>query len=250
MFDAHCHLQDPRLAADLEGVLARARAAGVARMVCCGTRESDWGRVLEIARDHPFVIPMAGLHPWHVEEARPGWEERLDAAFLAGAGAGECGLDFSEGRAGAGVQEGALRAQIALARKRNLPLALHCVKASDRMLAILKETGLPEAGGLVHGFSGSPETARRFLALGLHLSFGGALTKPGARRAAESFLAADADRILLETDAPDLTPLGAPDPNEPANLALVARAAAGLRGEGAPARAFANARILFRRWIA
>jgi TatD DNase family protein len=218
-------------------------------MVCCGTRESDWDRVLELARTRPGVIPMAGLHPWYVAEARPGWAERLEAAFDAGAGAGECGLDFSEGRAAPEVQEAALRVQVAAAVRRDLPLSLHCVKAADRLEAVLRETGLPRAGGLVHAFSGSPETARRLLALGLHLSFGGALTKPGATRAAASFREADPDRILLETDAPDLAPQGAAPPNEPANLALVARAAASLRGEGAPARAFANARTLFRRWI-
>jgi TatD DNase family protein len=250
VIDAHCHLQDPRLAADLEGVLARARAAGVSAMVCCGTRESDWDRVVDLARARPEVIPMAGLHPWYAGEAGPGWEARLEAAFDAGCGAGECGLDFSEGRPPAALQEEVLRVQVRLAIRRDLPLALHCVKAADRLEGILRETGLPRAGGLVHAFSGDPATARRFLALGLHLSFGGALTRPGAKRATASFREADADRILLETDSPDLTPSGVEPPNEPANLARVAAAAAALRGEEAPARAFANARALFRRWMA
>lgn len=247
--DVHCHLQDPRLAADLEGVLDRAARAGVTHMVCCGTREEDWGKVLDLARDHPCVIPMTGLHPWYVGEALPGWDARLDATLDEGAGVGECGLDFSEGRPDRDLQEAALRLQLGMAVARNLPISFHCVKAADRLAAILRETGLPRAGGLVHAFSGAPEIAKLFQDLGLHLSFGRALTFPKARRAAASFAAAHEDRILFETDSPDLPPEGVTGPNEPANIRLVAQAAARLRGPEAAAMARSNAARLFRRWV-
>ncbi|BDU73313.1 TatD family hydrolase [Mesoterricola silvestris] len=242
LFDAHCHLQDARFGAVLEGVLRRAAEAGVTRMVCCGTREEDWDRVLELGR-RPEIIPMAGLHPWYVDSASPTWAARLEAAFDAGAGAGECGLDFSDGRPPRAAQEAALRVQLDLALRRDLPVSLHCVKAAGRLLQILQETGLPAAGGLVHAFSGAPEVALSFQALGLHLSFGRALTFPGATRARASFEALREDRILFETDSPDLPPCGVEGPNEPAHLARVAAAA--------PRRvpAFENASRLFRRWL-
>lgn len=249
LFDAHCHLQDARLADVLEVALHRAREAGVERMVCCATREEDWGAVLDLARRHRSVIPMAGLHPWHVAGARDGWPERLEAAFDAGAGAGEMGLDFSEGRPPRELQEAAFVLQLRLAIARDLPVSLHCVKASDRMLTLLRETGVPAAGGLVHAFSGAPEVALAFQALGLHLSFGGALTRPGAKRAAASFAQVRDDRFLLETDAPDLAPEGVDGPNEPAHLALVAAAAARIRGGDPGGDAHANAARLFGRWM-
>ena len=244
MFDAHCHLQDARYGAGLEVVLHRAREAGVARMVCCGTREEDWDRVLDLAREHPGVIPMAGLHPWYVDGAGPGWLERLETRFNAGAGAGECGLDFSKGRPDRARQEAALIAQLRLAIGRNLPVSLHCVKAAEPLAAILREVGLPAAGGLVHAFSGTLEAARAFQDLGLHLSFGGALTRPGARRAAAALAWVREDRILLETDAPDLAPEGVAGLNEPAHLARIAEAAETLR-PGAAGAAWANALRLF-----
>ncbi|BDU77169.1 TatD family hydrolase [Mesoterricola sediminis] len=250
LVDAHCHLQDPRLAADLEGVLARARAAGVGAFVVCGTREADWGAVLDLARTRAGVIPFAGLHPWHVAEASPGWEPALVAAFHAGAGAGEAGLDFSEGRPDRDLQEAVLAAQVRLAAAHGLPLALHAVKAADRLAAVLRRVGLGRAGGYVHAFSGAPEVARTYLDLGLHLSFGGAITRPGATRAQAALAFVPRDRYLLETDAPDLAPAGVTGPNEPAHLALIAAAAGRIRGEDAGARAADNARTLLGRWLA
>jgi len=242
-FDAHCHLQDARFGDGLEAVLRRAAEAGVTHMVCCGTREEDWDRVLELGR-RPEILPMAGLHPWYVDGASPDWAERLEAAFDAGAGAGEFGLDFSDGRPSRELQEAALRAQLALAIRRDLPVSLHCVKAAGRLLEILRETGLPDAGGLVHAFSGAPEVALDFQALGLHLSFGRALTVPGAQRARASLAVLREDRILFETDSPDLAPEGVAGPNEPANLRLVAAASP------RPVPAHENASRLFRRWLA
>ena len=247
-FDAHCHLQDGRFGAVLEDVLDRAERAGVTHMVCCGTREEDWEPVLDLARRKPVVIPSVGVHPWYADTPAPGWQERLEAQFDAGALAGECGLDFTEGRPPRAVQEAVLLDQLRLAIDRDLPVSLHCVKASERLAAILGETGLPASGGLVHAFSGPPEVARNFLDLGLHLSFGGALTRPGARRAAASLAMVREDRLLFETDAPDLAPEGVTGTNEPAHIRLVAEAASRLRGWDVSSLAYANARRLFGRW--
>lgn len=256
--DAHCHLQDPRLAGDLPGVLARAERAGVSAMVVCGTRESDWDRVQDIAREHASVVPMLGLHPWYVAEARTGWERRLqDRLRDSGAGLGECGLDFALEGCDRDAQVAALRAQIRLARALGVPLAVHCRKAWDSLGRLVGEEGLPEAGALLHAFGGSAETARVMQDLGFSLSFGCSIADPMHRRAAQVLPVVRPERLLFETDAPDLPPRhldGWPEdaPNEPALLPLVAEAAGRLRGES-PERvaglALDNARKMFARWL-
>lgn len=256
--DAHCHLQDPRLGPDLPGVLQRAQAAGVGAMVVCATAEGDWQEVLDLAGAHPNLVPMLGLHPWHVPEAAAGWEARLERRLgESGAALGECGLDFAREGADARTQEAAFRAQLRLARNLNRPLAVHCRKAWERLAAIVGEEGLPAAGALVHAFGGSVETARQLQGLGSYLSFSCAIAAPAQRKAAKVLPEVRADRLLFESDAPDLPPRHLSDwdpaaPNEPACLPLVAAAAARLRGqspESVEALAHANARRLFARWL-
>lgn len=253
LFDAHCHLQDPRLGNDLEGVLDRAAAAGVDRLVCCGTREADWGAVLALAEAHPAVIPMIGLHPWQVGGAEAGWAERL-GKLVEGrrVGIGECGLDFALQDCDREGQEAAFRSQLRLARDLDRPVAMHCRKAWERLLAILREEGLPTAGGLVHSYSGSAETARELQGLGCYLSFAGAITRPGNGKAPKALAAVAADRLLVESDAPDQAPHGlgseVPGRNEPANLPFIAAHAAQLRGVQPAVLAHqthANAMMLF-----
>jgi TatD DNase family protein len=230
LFDTHCHLQDPRFQGRLPGVLERARRAGVGPMVCCATREEDWDPVLDLARDHPEVLPMLGQHPWFADRARPGWEERLERRLgQARAGVGECGLDFAPGRPDRPVQEAVLVAQLRLARRLALPISLHCVRAWGRLTELLRREGVPSAT-VLHAFSGSAETARILQDLGLHLSFSAVLARPGATRVQAAAAAADPDRLLLETDAPDLAPPGVQGDNEPAHLPRVAEAAARIRG--------------------
>ncbi len=256
--DAHCHLQDPRLAGDLAGVLARAQQADVRAMVVCGTSESDWERVLGLAKAHAGVVPMLGLHPWHAAEARTGWPRRLEELLReSGAGLGECGLDFAVEGCDRDAQEAALRRQLRLARALEVPLAVHCRKAWESLGRLIREAGLPAAGALVHAFSGSAETAREMQELGFSLSFGCSIADPKNRRAARVLPAVWPERLLFETDAPDLPPRHLEDwppgaPNEPAQLPRVAEAAGRLRGEP-PDRvaglALDNARRMFARWL-
>lgn len=255
--DSHCHLQDARLAGDLEGVLARAREAGVRRFVACGTAEADWDAVLALAARHADVVPLLGLHPWYVGQATPGWVDRLEAQLQAHpeAGIGEAGLDFAleelreEDRQ---RQEDALRAQLRLAKALDRPLSLHCRRAWEPLATLAREEGLPARGAVVHAFSGSAETARELQALGFHLSFGCGLARPGAAKAARALRAVSLDRLLLETDAPDLPPRHLPGwearPNEPAALRVALAAAAQLLGlgeEDLAARIEANAARIF-----
>ena len=245
-FDAHGHLQDPRVGPEVAALLQRASAARVEGVACCGTGPGDWDAVLDLASRHPSIHPLLGLHPWRVPDAPQGWVEGLRRRLEGGgAGLGECGLDF--GRAGdREAQVAAFRAQLRLARELDRPLALHCVKAWGPFLAILREEGLPAAGGMVHAYSGSAEVARDLQALGLALSFAGSVGHPGGRRALEAAQAVRRDRLLVESDTPDQGPGGGP--SEPAQVPEVAALLARIRGESVEALAAAtcaNARALF-----
>ena len=229
-FDTHCHLQDPRFGMDLEAVLGRANRSGVTHMVCCGTREGDWGRVLQLSRSHPEILPMLGLHPWYASQAETGWLPRLRALVAdAPVGIGECGLDFALENPDRTLQESVFRSQLRLAHELNRPISIHCRRAWERLASVAKEEGLPRAGAVVHAFSGSAAVARELQALGFHLSFACSLANPANLRAAKAVRVVSEDRLLLETDSPDL-PHEPGAVNEPTHIHLVAEAAAHLRG--------------------
>lgn len=230
--DTHCHLQDERFSANLIEVLERARRAGLTHFVCCGTRELDWDATRSLSRQHSDVIPLLGLHPWFIDGASPDWLERLEELLRSeGAGLGECGLDFAIEDADRLRQEQVFRDQLALARRLDLPVSIHCRRAWESLIAITKEIGLPSAGAAIHSFSGSAEVARQLQSLGFCISFSCSLANPENRRAAKAVLAVAEDRLLFETDAPDIPPPGVlASHNEPANISLVAEAAARLRG--------------------
>jgi TatD DNase family protein len=262
LLDSHCHLDDPRFADDVGAVLERARAAAVQGFVVAGYGPERWPAQAALAVAHPDVVVTFGLHPWLVAGDAPDtplapWLEKLARALDGGLGVrpvalGELGLDRGP-RVEAGAlerQREALRAQLAMARERDLPVVLHVVRAHGQVLEVLRSDGLPDAGGMVHGFTGAPEVAAEYVALGLFVSFGGAVTRPRAKKARRAAAEVPAERLLLETDSPDQPPherAGAR--NEPAFLVDIAAAVAHLRGQ--PAQqvaegAAANARRLFR----
>lgn len=238
LFDAHVHLQDERLAADRGGVVARAMAAGVTGMVCCGCTAGDWAAVAELADRVPGLIPAFGVHPWYVAGQPPDWLERL-AGWLErhpAAGVGEVGLDHAVAERDDVRQAEYLAAQLALARARGRPVSVHCRRAWAALADALREAGPLPAGFVVHAYSGGIEFIDAVAAAGGYFSFSGSLTYPGNRRGAAAAAAVPAERLLIETDAPDMAPWVAgvrPDrtvPNEPANLPVVARRVAELRG--------------------
>lgn len=236
-FDTHTHLQDERFGTDLDAVIDRALGAGVTHMVACGTGEADWEAVLRLADRRPCVIPMLGLHPWFIEEASPDWFIALERQVWGRRiGVGECGLDFALEAFDREAQASVFRAQLALAREADRPVSIHCRKAWERLEAIAREVGLPEAGAVIHAFSGSAEEALRLQRLGFHLSFSCSLANPANKRAAKAVVAVSLERLLFETDAPDIPPRHLEEYrhgrlNEPANVRLVAEAAARLRGQ-------------------
>lgn len=234
LIDSHCHLDFPDFAADLDGVVARARAAGVGLMLTVSTRLRRLDELLAIAERFPDVYCSAGTHPHHAEE-----EADVSVAEIVAltdhprvAAIGEAGLDYHYDKSPRALQQQGFRRHIAAARETGLPLIIHTREAEDDTAAILEEEmGKGAFPGLLHCFTSRPELARRAVELGLFISFSGVLTfrKLGALRelAAELPL----DQLLVETDAPFL----APEPmrgktNEPAYVRHTAKVLAQARG--------------------
>jgi TatD DNase family protein len=234
LIDSHCHLDFPDFADELDAVVARARAAGIARMVSISTRVARQAGLLAIAERFPDVYCSVGTHPHYAHE-----EPDVTAADLVAraqhakvVAIGEAGLDYHYDRSPRPAQERGFRTHIQAARETGLPLVIHSREADADTARILEEeTGQGTFPAVLHCFTGSAELARRAIALGLFISFTGILTfkNSGALRAIAAEL--PADRILVETDAPYL----APGPfrgkrNEPAYVGEVAKALAQARG--------------------
>jgi TatD DNase family protein len=232
--DAHNHLHDPRLG-DAEPVIAAMRAAGVERCVVNATREEDWSAVEALAIAHPeFVVPAFGIHPWHAHTATDGWRERL-AGLLEKhpqASIGEVGLDTWISSPSMEIQRPVFIGQVRLACEMQRPLTIHCLKAWGALFEAFAEAPPPPAF-LMHSFGGSFETARRLVPLGACFSFSGYFLHAKKSAVLEVFRQLPHDRILLETDAPDMHP---PDEfvtyplsgkaNHPANLPAIGEALA------------------------
>ena len=142
LIDSHAHLQDERLQNDIAAVIERAHGAGVAKIVCCGTGEKDWATVAELARNYVQVIPCFGVHPWFVNTISDQWEEKL-VEYLneIPSALGECGLDFAIQDCNRELQEQVFKQQVLIAKKMNLPVSMHCRKAWERFVDILKREG-------------------------------------------------------------------------------------------------------------
>ena len=251
--DTHCHLADPKLYGDLDGVLDRARAAGVDMIVSVGaisSIETD-RRTVEIAESHPHVYAIIGVHP---HDAKDCDDARIDALRdLAKSkkvvAIGESGLDFHYMHSPQEAQEAALRRHLELASELELPISIHCRNAEERLAAIVREVGMPSRGGVIHCFTGDTNAAREFVALGFHISFSGIVTFRNAREVREAAPTVPDDRVMVETDAPYL----APEPyrgkrNEPAYVRRTLEVLATLRGVEADRLATItseNARRLF-----
>ncbi|MDB6453673.1 TatD family hydrolase [Falsirhodobacter sp. 20TX0035] len=228
--DSHCHLDFPDFAEERDEVIARARAAGVTRMVTICTRLRNEPAVRAIAEAHEGVFYAAGTHPMSAAEEPMATVDQLVALALHPkfVGIGETGLDYHYSGDSAAVQQESLRVHIEAARQTGLPLIIHARDADDDMARILTEEHRAGAFGCVmHCFSSSAELGRAMLDLGFYLSMSGiaAFPKSGALR--DIFAAAPLDRILLETDSPYL----APPPhrgrrNEPAYTAHTAKVGA------------------------
>ena len=249
LVDSHCHLDAGEFDPDRAAVVARARAAGVARQVVPAVEAAGWPRLREVCAGDAGLFPAYGLHPVFLPAHRPGhlvelraWLERERPVAV-----GECGLDFHDAGLDPQAQQACFDAQLRLAREFELPLVVHARRAVDAVIAAIRKVG--SLRGVVHSYAGSAEQARRLHRLGFLVGLGGPVTYERANRLRRLAATLPIDQLLLETDAPDQ-----PDSairgqrNEPARLPVVLAVVAGLRGEDPTALAAAttaNAERLF-----
>lgn len=246
LFDSHTHMFSEPLYESAAEVLARARSAGVERMVVPAYDSGSWSRVVALA-EMPGVCGALGVHPW---VADGGVDIRRLSKLLESdsiVAVGEIGLD-SKVDVPMEVQERVLSDQLRLARDAELPVILHCRGEYERLLRMLTEYG-GGLRGVFHAFSRGPQLAGRLLEMGLCLGIGGAATRPRAKRIRRALPAVPPGSLLLETDSPSMGLEGVPaGASEPAHVRNVCIAAAGILGTDAERLAeitFENADELF-----
>lgn len=232
-FDTHAHLDIPPLRESEADVVARARAAGVTRLVTVGIDLDSSARAVEIAHRHEGVHAAVGVHPHDAAtlsaEALAGLE-RLSTCDKVVA-IGETGLDYYRDRCPRDVQRDAFRRQVRLALRVGLPLVVHDRDAHEDVLSILREEGAGEAGGVLHCFSGDLAMAREVVAMNFLVSIPGTVTYKNAESLAEVVRGLPLEKLLIETDCPYLSPVPhRGKPNEPAFVPLVAARIAELKG--------------------
>lgn len=205
-FDAHCHLQDERVRNRVEAVVSVYQQLGVGRAVVNGTCEADWPLVAELADRYPVVKPSFGLHPWRVNEASSEWKDRLASFWDAypKSGVGEIGFDRWIDGYDVDRQWEAFAWQLDAASERSLPVSIHCLRAWGILDEALRQRALPPQGFLLHSYGGSREMAQAFAKLGAYFSVSAYFARESKRGSWEVIRAMPRDRLLIETDAPDM----------------------------------------------
>jgi len=236
LVDSHCHLDDNCFALDRDAVIGRAQEQGVRAMMTIGTGSGppDLEAAIRIAERYPCVYATVGVHPHDAAKSRPETLKRLEqlARHPRVLALGEIGLDYHYDHSPREVQRAVFADQLSIALEAGKPIVVHTRDAWEDTFAILERDWVPEAGGIMHCFSGGPAEAERSLGLGFHLSFAGIVTYPKAIAVQQAARITPADRILVETDSPYLAP--APHRgkrNEPAFTVDTARRLAELRSE-------------------
>jgi len=233
LIDTHTHMNAIQFDEDRDEAIARAVEAGVTRIVNIGCDRESIPTCLELAEKYDFVYAAIGWHPVDAIDMQPGdleWIEALSKHEKVVA-IGEIGLDYHWDKSPKDVQHRVFREQIRLARKLGMPIVIHDREAHADILQILKEERAAEVGGIMHCFSGSWETAKQCLDMNFYISFGGPVSFKNAKQPKEVLAKVPLDRLLIETDAPYLTPHPFRGKrNETAYVRYVAEAAAEIRG--------------------
>ena len=250
LIDSHCHLEYKGLVEDRQGVLSRARAAGVNGFLSISTRQSEWDQVIGTAEAEENVWASVGIHPHEADQhADLGEAALLDrAAHPKVIGIGETGLDYYYDHSDRAMQQALFRRHISVSRETGLPLIVHTRDAEEDTVAIIgDEMGKGAFPALIHCFTASADFARQMLDLGLYISLSGIVTFKNAKDLQAIAAEIPEDRLLVETDAPFLAPV----PHrgqvcEPAFTADTARFVAELRGIAIDALAQSTTENFFR----
>ncbi|MBM4340176.1 MAG: TatD family deoxyribonuclease [Deltaproteobacteria bacterium] len=209
LIDSHAHLEMPEFRRDLNEVLRRAKDSGVEYIFTVGTEKKDWRRALEIAQAHSSVYAILGVHPHNAkeidEETYPVLTELCKHEKVRAYG--EIGLDFFRNHSPREVQLKRFREQIQLAKELKLPIVVHDREAHLETLESLKSENAWENGGVIHCFSGDEKMAKACIDMGFYISIPGSITYKNAGPFHEMVKRLPLDSLLVETDAPFLTPV-------------------------------------------
>jgi TatD DNase family protein len=233
LIDTHAHLDHERFKDDVDQVIERAKLSQVQSIITVGADLASSRQAVEFARRYPDVIATVGVHPHDADSVSDSVLNEIailaqDEGVVA---IGEIGLDYHYDFSPRDVQRRVFAIQISLARELELPIVVHVREAYQDVMSILKSEHAEDVGGIVHCFSGDREAAKDCLDMGFYISVGGILTFANSQELREIIRGLPMDRILLETDAPYLTPVPYRGKrNEPAYLVHVAEALANLKG--------------------
>jgi TatD DNase family protein len=234
LIDTHCHLAHGRLRSQAAAVLQRAEFAGVVACICAAgdLNESESG--LSLARQFTRVYFTAGVHPHEAKNAAEGYAARIEelAADAKCVALGEMGLDYHYDFSPRPIQQRVFAEQLQLAVRLAKPVVIHTREAFDDTLAILKDSGLDGRRVVFHSFTEGPQEARAVLEIGAMIAFSGIVTFKNADILRQAAILVPDGRIMVETDAPYLSPepVRKMKTNEPANVAHVSALLARLRG--------------------
>jgi TatD DNase family protein len=209
LIDSHAHLEMPEFRKDLEAVIQRAKELEVEYIFTVGTEKKDWKRALEIADSHPSIYAILGVHPHNAKEIDTQTYPMLRELCRNGKvkAYGEIGLDFFRNLSPRDLQLKRFREQIGLAKELGLPVVIHDREAHQDTLEILKSERAEECGGIIHCFSGDYEMAKACMDMGFFISIPGSITFKNAEGFRETISRIPLESLLVETDAPFLTPV-------------------------------------------
>lgn len=231
-FDSHTHLNADQFVGEISEVIEAALVQDVNYMAVVGFDDTTIERSLELSRNYANIISVVGCHPTEAVNYNQDFEKRLEQwltlpnVYMLG----EIGLDYYWDTSAINRQQEVFRRQIAIAKEHNMPITIHNRDATADVYKILRQEGVPAAGGIMHSFGGTAEEAKRFLDLGMHISFSGVLTFKKSEAVREAAKIVPADYLLIETDAPYLAPVPKRGKrNEPAYVRYVAETMAEVR---------------------
>lgn len=206
IFDTHAHYDDERFSEDSEELLSSFQKNGVSGVISCGVNAQSSKANIELAKKYPFMYAAVGYHGLNTEDLTDDYIDILKSLIKneKTVAIGEIGLDYHYEKESRDIQLEIFTKQIDLANEYNLPVIVHDREAHEDTLRILKQL---KPKGVVHCFSGSVEMAKEIVKLGMYIGLGGAVTFKNAVKPVEVSRYVPEDRLLLETDAPYMTPV-------------------------------------------
>jgi TatD DNase family protein len=246
--DSHCHLDFPELRADLPQLLEAMRASAVTHALCIAVEMPAWPQVHALAADHANLYASVGVHPDYLDTPEPSVEllvaKSREPKIVA---IGETGLDYYRLEGDLEWQRARFRTHIRAAREAGRPLVIHTRASAADTLAIMREEGAAECGGVMHCFTETWDVASAALDLGFHISFSGIVTFKNAVELKDVARRVPLERMLIETDSPYLAPVPYRGKrNQPAFVPHVAAEIARLRDVPIDAVAAATSQNFFR----